>query len=160
MRSWRSSIALGFGALCLVAVTEGCRGEAPPGTAGPPGDPKTAALAVFDLARADDPDREAVIAVFEAARLTESMAAVLDAIAPLAETSEPRVIAEVAMPEVDRVAVDIEADLRGGGSAIFGVQSRRQGDGTWRVVSVLGPGVEWPARSADRNGGTTTSPVP
>ncbi len=156
----RSPIALGVGALCLAAVAVGCRGERPTEPALPPADATTAALAVFELARVDDPDRDTVTLVFDAARLTESMAGVLDAIAPLAETSRPRVIAELAMPEVQRVAVDIEADLPGGGNAIFGVQSERRPDGTWRVVSVLGPGVEWPIRSPGRDSGTTTSSTP
>ena len=50
--------------------------------------------------------------------------------------------------------------LAGEGSAVVSIQSEEQPDGTWRVVSVLGPGVDWPPRRRDAGGGATTSAPP
>jgi len=156
----RISVALSWAALGLALVAAGCGRGDPPAPEIPAADPTSAALAVFEIARLGDPDRETVAGVFDESRLTESLAVVLDAVSPLAEFSDPRVVDEVSMPGVHRVAVDLEVSLAGGGSAAISIQAEEQADGTWRVVSVLGPGVDWPPRPASRNAGATTSAPP
>jgi hypothetical protein len=156
----RISVVLSWAALGLGVVAAGCGREEPAATEIPAADPRSAALAVFEIARLGDPDRETVAAVFDESRLTESLAVVLDAVSPLAEFSEPRIVDEVSMPGIHRVAIDLEVSLAGGGSAVVSIQSEEQPDGTWRVVSVLGPGVDWPPRPRSGDAGATTSAPP
>jgi hypothetical protein len=156
----RISVALSSAVLGLVLAAVGCGREEPAAPEIPPLDPRSAALAVFEIARLGDPDRETVAAVFDEGRLTESLAVVLDAVAPLAEFSDARIVDEVSMPGVYRVAIDLEVSLAGEGSAAISIQSEEQPDGTWRVVSVLGPGVDWPPRPARGDAGATTSAPP
>jgi hypothetical protein len=58
-----------------------------------------------------------------------------------------------------RRAVDLGCSLRGGGAASLTITCEEQADRTWRVVSVEGPAIGWPApRPTVGDGATTSSP--
>jgi hypothetical protein len=59
-----------------------------------------------------------------------------------------------------RRAVDLACALGGGGTASLTITTEEQADRTWRVVSVEGPGIGWPARRPAAGDGVTTSPPP
>lgn len=89
----------------------------------------------------------------------EQWAALGDALAPLQTTTRARILtAEAIAPE--RTAVDLEVALAGDGVARYRVQAERAPDGTWRVVSLDGPGIAWPAASAARDEGLSISAPP
>jgi hypothetical protein len=76
-----------------------------------------------------------------------SKAALGDALAALAEIGDVRVLERSDLPPGDRIAIDLEADLPGGGIARLAAECRRGPDGLWRLACLGGPGVEWPRRS-------------
>jgi hypothetical protein len=58
----------------------------------------------------------------------------------------------------DREAVELACALAGGGKASLSLTAERRPDGTWRVVSIEGPGIGWPRRATFGEGTTTSAP--
>ncbi len=130
--------------------------EAPlPATAS---DARGAALLLFQVARAGRPAEELRPLVGEdlAGDRRVALRVVLDA---LRSSSDARVVGETPAGH-DKTAVDVEATLAGGGIARYQVQATREPDGTWRIVSIAGPGVTWPPLPPPRDEGLTTSQPP
>ena len=144
--------ALLLGLLLVACSTGGC--------GGPPGNPRSAALRLFELAREEEPPEEALRQVIDGVRLDEDRVSILEAVASLSEASAPRVLRETALPALRRTAIDVAATLPGGGSASYSFQAEEQLDGTWRVVSFQGPGVDWPRRPVRSDPGLTISAPP
>jgi hypothetical protein len=141
--------------LALLALA-GCGDPAPDAE-----DPAAAVHELFALARPGGAGREERLrALFGAEVVGEAGPALLDAVAALA----PAVPARVAPPERlgadGPVAIDVEAELDGGGRARYSVQLARRPDGAWRIRWFQGPGVEWPAPSPRRDEGLSISPGP
>ena len=55
------------------------------------------------------------------------------------------------------MAVDVEADLAGGGTARISVQLERDVEDRWHVRWFGGPGAEWPPPPRRRGTGLTSS---
>jgi hypothetical protein len=87
-------------------------------------------------------------------------AAALDTMAALARLENWQVGEETPLPELRRSVLDVEAQVGGGGSAGLSFQLERLEDDTWRVVSILGPEIEWPSRPRRRDEGLSSSSPP
>jgi len=138
--------------ILLIAVAS-C--AAPPRVGHGPGE---TALALFDLAQADEPTETELEILFEADRDLEARAALLDALSGLPPVASVEVVAIQPTGELDAFT-DLVGQLDGGGEARFSVRLRAGEPDSWKVVWFQGPGVEWPPR-ARRRGDSLTSSMP
>jgi hypothetical protein len=125
----------------------------------PPRSPGEAALRSFALAHATDLDLEAVQAVLDDSAVESDRTAAFEAIEALGQAHDPRVDAVVPLPGLDRSAVDVTADLKGGGSAQYSFQVAERSDASWRIVAINAPGVEWPRPSGKGAGLSVSAPA-
>jgi hypothetical protein len=140
----------------LLAATAACdRSEGPQADS-----PAAAALALFELAGADPPPEEELGALFGSALDELQRASLLEALAAIADASEPTVVRTEPLSGLDRVAVDLSAAAPAGGRAEFSVQLQQAAGGEWQISWFQGPGVEWPRRGRPRGTGLTTSALP
>lgn len=116
-----------------------------------------AALAFVAAAGAADPRLLLRLADADAAR--RDGIGMRDAAAALAGWAAPRVVEESVLDE-ERSAVDVEADLPGGGLVRGSFVVIRGSDGRFRVAEVFAPGVEWPRREPPSQEGLSVSPPP
>jgi hypothetical protein len=151
---WRGRTAI---AAILLAVACRCESDRH-GREAVPRSPEEAALRVFELARAPDPDLADLKLVMSASLIDEDRAAAFEALAALGNASRPEVLAKVPLTGVDRTALDLGADLPGGGSARYSFQAEADPEGGWRIVSILAPGIDWPPRSRKGSGLSVSSP--
>ena len=152
--------ALGLFALAIVAWGA-CTPDRSPSAdlSAPATDPREAALVLLQAAQTGRTSRGELAEMVSGDLSAERWGALGDALAPLRETTRARILAlEEIGPE--RTAVDLEVALVGEGSARYRVQAVREADGTWRVASLDGPGVAWPAANAARDEGLSTSAPP
>jgi hypothetical protein len=138
---------------CLLAVCLGACSAPEPG-------PVEAAREMFRLARERPPAAERVDALFGSETRGARRAALLDALEHLAGLSEPQLSGVETMSDLRRTAVDLYAELPGGGIARFSVQLEAIGDEGWRVRWFRGPGVEWPPARPRRDEGLSSSAPP
>ncbi len=92
-------------------------------------------------------------------RVDADRAAAFEAVESLRAASGPRVVSVVPLPGLDTTAVDVSADLEGGGTARYSFQVVERPDASWRIVSIHAPGVEWPTRSGSGSGLSVSSPA-
>jgi len=152
-RRRRAAVAVILLALtCRCDSTRNAR-EAPPRSA------EEAALSVFDLARATDPEPADLQRVMDASLIEADRSSALEALAALSSASGPRVVAAIPLVGVGRTAVDVAADLPGGGSARYAFQVEAGPDDGWRIVSIHAPGIDWPSRSRTGSGLSVSSPA-
>ena len=148
--------------LLLPGVAEGCRRAQAP-VAFPPStqtDARGAALAVLQAAQAGHTSPAELQPLVGTDLPREKRVSLRDALEVLRDTSAARPLGEDSPAGPDKTAVDLEVSLPGGGTATYTVQAARQPDGTWRVVSLHGPGVAWPPASVPKDEGLTTSAPP
>jgi len=127
--------------------------------AGPPRSAGEASLRLFALSPSVDADSGELTELLDESSVERDRAAALDAVASLRDASRPSILAEGLLDVLDRAVVDVEAELPGGGTARFSFQARQMADGSWRVVSIEAPGVEWPDRGRKGSGLTVSAPA-
>jgi hypothetical protein len=125
----------------------------------PAGDPREAALALFQAAQTGRTTAAEIAALVGEDLPADHQSALADALAPLRASSRARILDHEAMAE-DRSAVDVEVSLPGGGAARYAVQVERGADGRWIVTTIDGPGTAWPPRRAPKDEGISTSSPP
>lgn len=140
----------------LLAATIACDRPEDAESGGPGG----AAVALFELAGTDPPSEAGLAELFGAGLDEVQRAALLEALAGIADLSEPTVVRTEPLSGLERVAVDLSAATAAGGSAEFSVQLQQAGGGEWQIRWFQGPGVEWPRRGRRRGEGLTTSALP
>jgi hypothetical protein len=145
----------------IIAAMLSCRCGEPVeiAPAGPPRSAGEASLRLFALSPSIDPELRELAELLDESSVEEDRAAALDAVASLRNASRPSILAEGFLDVLDRAVVDIEAELPGGGTARFSFQARQLADGSWRVVSIEAPGVEWPGRGRKGSGLTVSAPA-
>ena len=150
----------GRAAIAAILLAVACRCDSGrPSREAVPRSPEEAALRLFELARAPDPDVADLKLVMSASLIDDDRASAFEALAALGNASRPRVLAKIPLSGVDRTALDLDADLPGGGSARYSFQAEADPDGGWRIVSILAPGIDWPSRSAKGSGLSVSSPA-
>jgi len=147
-------------AIATIFVAVMCRClTTPPDAGAPPRSPEEAALRVFDLALIVEPEPGALARVIDGELIDNDRASALEAIASLGNASTPRVVSAVPLVGVDRTAIDVIAELPGGGSAHYSFQAEVRPDGDWRIVSIHGPGTDWPSRTESGTGLSVSAPA-
>jgi hypothetical protein len=91
--------------------------------------------------------------------LREDDAGFRDTILTLRAWSSPNLLREAPL-DSDRVAVDVESELEGGGGVTGIFVAVRSPDGAWRVSAVFAPDADWPRRQAASKEGLSISPPP
>ena len=137
-------------------VVGGCGRKSEPELPGA-GTAPEAALAFVAAASGTDP--RDLLRHVDADALQRDGAGLLHAAAALAGWAAPRVVEESVLDE-ERTAVDVEADLPGGGLVRGSFVVFRGSDGRFRVAAVFAPGVEWPRREPPPQEGLSVSPAP
>lgn len=145
------------GALAATVLLVVACGPPPPS---PPRDPRAAALALFDVAGRPQPAAAETAAVIDGAVASRDPVGLVEALSRLGRARDPAVVAVDTLETEGSAVVDIDAALSGGASGRFSVHVERRADGTWRVVSLSGPGVGWPRRAMPAGEGLTVSPPP
>ena len=121
-----------------------------------PVDPAEAAVReLFALAAETDPSAERIETLFGAFE-GETPAHLYDSLSALSSAGPARLLRREELPGLDRLVIDLEAELGTDGTGAYSVQLEPAGD-TWRVVWFQGPGVAWPPHSR-RGDGLTSSP--
>ncbi|MBZ5637690.1 MAG: hypothetical protein LAO51_02920 [Acidobacteriia bacterium] len=82
------------------------------------------------------------------------------ALRALAVAESPRAVAVEPLSVAERTAVDLEAQLAGGGTLRCSVQAVRVSDGTWRVEWFETPTGAWPPHRTGPGDGLTSSSPP
>ena len=124
--------------------------------------PAEAALRLFELSQlsgTSELELEVLAVVLDEERVDADRAAAFEAVESLRAASGPRVDSVVPLPGLDTTAVDVSADLEGGGTARYSFQVVERPDASWRIVSIHAPGVEWPTRSRSGSGLSVSSPA-
>ena len=147
-----SRVAAIAGMVALLAAVPGCSDR----EIHEPGGPEAQALALFALARGDEPEPAELDRLFDTEPESARRAALLDALGELSDATAARVVGMQELPSLNRVAVDLAADLTGEGTANYSVQLELRDETTWKVVWFGGPDVEWPAARRRRGLGLTT----
>lgn len=122
--------------------------------------PTALALQLFELAQAPEPAIEAVRELFSSDLVDDDgyrRAALLDAIRRLQLAQPPRVLTTQELAGLDRVAVDLQADLPEDGYARYSVQLDTSGARP-TIAWFSGPDVEWPEKTRRGSGLTTSAP--
>jgi len=119
-----------------------------------------AALRLFDLARIEEPTDEQLHSVLAEVPAADGRAQLLDALAALADASDPRIVEIVQPAGPGDAFVDLTARLADGGEARFGVRVAAVEADTWRVRWFQGPDVDWPASRRPRGDALSTSAPP
>jgi len=127
-----------------------CTSESDPLT-----EPDGAVLRLFELAGESPRELEALFGPLDDARV---LAALGDALDELARAGRPEIVAVEPLDVARKTAVDVVAQLPGGGQAGYTVQLEMGPDGRYRVVWLGGPGVEWPLAQQGRGDPLTTQP--
>jgi len=144
-----------FLALALVALA-GCSG--PPA---PPKSPEEAALRLLRMASATEIRRADWAAVAASERIDADPALFATTMAALgAMGTRCRVTGTAPAGGGTRRDADLTCSLPGGGTASLVIASEERPDGTWRVVSIEGPGIGWPSQRPGDGAGVTTSAPP
>lgn len=151
----RRGTAIGLAAALLASTALSCR-SSQPDSVGVVRDARSAALLLFRAGREGTPP-EQLGSLVEGELAGARRAALARLLEEIASTTSVRVLEEAAVS--DRTALDLEATLRGGGTARYQVQVRA-GAGTFRIVSVVGPGASWPQSAASGGDGLSTSAPP
>lgn len=153
------TLSLAFAALALAVA---CADGPATGTGAGTGDEATVAkaLELFEIGRGRSVDRGAAARLFGALPGGSEQAALLDALERLGRAVEPRPVAVEPLAGLGRTAIELEAELPGGGMARYEVQIESTADGTLLVHSFRGPDVEWPLRRAPRDAGLSSSHLP
>jgi hypothetical protein len=147
--------------VALLALAVACGGSAerhPVGAS--PATPEQAALALFALAQPKGLSAAEWALVLAAGPELLDRSAIAAGLRALASASRPRVIAVVTLSVAARTAVDLEADLLGGGTLRCSAQAVAIPDGTWRIAWFETPTGSWPARRAGSGDGLTSSAPP
>lgn len=121
--------------------------------------PDAAALSLFTLAREFEPDETWMERLLDPATLDADRAAALDTLAGLRPVSVATVVHRTELQDLGRVVLDLDGELPGG-VARYSIQVESLPEAGWRIVSILGPGVEWPARATPREQGLSSSSPP
>ncbi len=149
---FRASLLIGAALACFA----GCGGEATP-----PIGPEATALSLFELADEPDPTDEAIRILFPDTTDADLRAQLFDALAALAEASNPRVEGLLSLDEIEAVSVDLEADLPGGGAGLYSVRMEPLDDvERYSITWFRGPGLEWPVSRAGSGDGISSSAPP
>lgn len=144
-------------ACSAVAALAACGGATPELTTKPPANPTETVLALFELARLDEPAPERVDGLFGSMEDERIRAALLDAVEALRPAGSLEIVDSYPMDDLLRVSFDLEGRLPGGGTARYSVQldtSTQSGTIIW----FSGPGVEWPDRKPRGPGLSTSAP--
>jgi len=112
------------------------------------------------LARPEGPISGEISLVLAAMREDFDRPALAAALKALVPAESARVVAVEPLEVAGKTAVDIEARLPGGGTALCSAQAARGPDGTWRVVWFETPSGSWPARRPGPGEGLTSSAPP
>jgi hypothetical protein len=140
-----------------VALSACTRDTAPPA---PARQPEQAALLLFRVAWLEPAPGDGWKSVIEENRLAEDPLGIRRTADALKSLSNPEVLRVEPLDPLRRAAVDVACALPGGGRAHLVIQVERVPDGTWRVVSIEGPGVGWPQGRAPSGEGLSTSAPP
>jgi len=144
-------------AVVMLLTLTACGDEEPYGPAGP----EKTALQLFELVQAGQPDEEMISALFGAGLEGRNRSALLETLAAI---PAPRAAVELVGSErlegLDRVVVDLRAELPAGGMASYSVQLEPASPGEWKILWFQGPGLEWPRRERPHGEGLTTSAPP
>jgi len=145
----------------IIAAVLSCRCGEPVeiAPAGPPRSAGEATLRLFALSPTIDPDSRELAELLDESSVEQDRAAALDAVTSLRDASRPSILSEGFLDVLDRAVVDVEAELPGGGTARYSFQVHQIADGSWRVVSIAAPGVEWPGRGRNGSGLTVSAPA-
>jgi hypothetical protein len=144
-------------AIVLLAVALfACRGEKEP----PVAEEARPALLLLQLAGPGGANVEALAGVIRDDLLAADSTGLLDALGSVDDVTGWEIVSIEPLPELGRAAVDLTATLAGGGSAAFTVQTERDADGTWQVVWLGGPGLEWPHHPRPKGEGLSSSSPP
>jgi hypothetical protein len=139
-------------ALCL---TTGCATERETPVTGP----GASALELFEVAGLPERSPERLEALFELGQDDRRRAELGDALDRVAQARRPQIILVETMAESGKTAIDLTAELEGGGFAEFSVQLQGAGE-EWKIVWFQGPGIDWPRQRRPRGDGLTTSTPP
>jgi len=145
--------------LALLLGSWSC-GETPPPP--PPPSPEALALELLELGRgeeAEGADEATIERLFGPPQNDLRRAALYDAISSLRAPSGGRVVSSATLEPIERIVVDLTAELIGGGEADYSVQLEPTGD-SWQIRWFQGPGVEWPRYAASRGEGLSNSAPP
>ena len=140
-----------------VAALAACGGATPEPTTKPPATPTETVLALFELARLDEPASERVDGLFGSMEDERVRAALLDAIEALRPADEVEIVDTYPMDDLIRMSFDLEGRLPGGGTASYSVQLDTSTE-AGAIVWFSGPGVEWPDRKPLGPGLSTSAP--
>jgi hypothetical protein len=121
--------------------------------------PEAAALSLFTLAGEFEPDETWLARLLDPATLEADRAAALDTLTGLRPVSAATVVQSTELQALGRVVLDLDGELPGG-VARYSVQVESRREAGWQIVSILGPGVEWPARATPREEGLSSSAPP
>jgi len=143
------------GVVLLMLAALACRPRGAEGAG-----PERAALELFALARSTPRDEGRVEARFEVGPEDPRWASLLETLDGIADARAPQITDVQPLADLDRVAVDLYAELAGGAVARYSVQLGRGADGGWKVRWFHGPGPAWPRQRPGRGEGLTTSPPP
>jgi hypothetical protein len=142
--------------LVVVLVAASACSRGPARAPRPPRDARSAALALFDLARSRAPSAEVRHSILDPELADRDGAALETALLPLREATEPRVVREEPIAALGLTAVEFSAAVRGGGEIRGSAHARLVGDGTWRIVWIATPGGSWPSRKPGPGEGSTS----
>jgi hypothetical protein len=144
----RRTLALAALAVLAVACTE----RPAPGE-----DPADTAARIFELAARSPRTAQQVGALFGEPGDDRRRAALGDALDALASAGEPVLVEVVTLEPDARLAIDFRAPLTGDAEGFYSVHLERSEAGRWTVRWFQGPGVEWPDRSRQGDGLTTSA---
>jgi len=118
------------------------------------------ALRLLRLASVGETGIEALADLVRPDLLQADPTGLLDSLGAVGPAEGWEVLAVEPLPDLRRVAVDLQATGAGGATAVFTVQTEADPRGEWRVVWLAGPGLQWPARSLPRGEALSSSAPP
>ena len=148
--------ALGPALLAAALLAASACSREPSRAPRPPADARSAALALFELARSRGPSAESRGSILDPELAGRDGAALEAALLPLREATEQRVVGEEPIAALGLTVVEFSAALPGGGEIRGSAHVRPRGDGTWRIVWIATPGGSWPARRPGPGEGSTS----
>jgi hypothetical protein len=143
-------------AAVILLMLSSCGEEEPSGPAGP----EQTALRLFELAREQQPADDLIAALFEPGLGERNRAALLESLSAFSAPTAVQAVGSERLEGLERVVVDLSAELPAGGMASYSVQLEQAEQGEWKITWFQGPGLEWPRRERPRGEGLTTSAPP
>lgn len=143
-------LALLIGVAPLLACGDSTPEEAPPRTAA------EQTLWLFEIADQGQLAPEQMAELFEIPEDEKRRALLFDAVEQLAANGTPRIVAEVELPELQRIAIDLARE-DGEAVALYSVQLNSVSTPP-KISWFSGPGVEWPERSRRGDGLSSSAP--